>query len=328
MGGRRGDRRRRTPPVVNAVDPGSPPPQWLDEALAAVPERDACAVEVHGVPISTWRWPGADGAPRLVLVHGGGAHAGWWSWTAPLLAPAWDVVAVELSGHGRSGRRTGDYRFSAWADEVIAVAGDGPAVLVGHSMGGVVVAQAAHRAGSVRIPAVVVVDAPLERPTSAALGHGPRRMAASRPAPSEAALKARFRLVPDQDVLHPVMLAHAAEEGVAPHPEGFTWRFDPTIFADPDDDRPPRVDDVLAAYSGHVGAIVAARSDVVPAEHRPRLEACCDGVIEGSAPAYVEVPDAGHQIMFDRPLEFLSALDGMFGRWSLPSVGLVAPAGH
>jgi len=304
----------------------SRPPQWLASALAEAPVRDDRALVVDGVPISTWRWSGAPGAPKLVLVHGGGAHAGWWSWTAPLLAPAWDVVAVELSGHGRSGRRTGGYRFGAWADEVLAAAGEGPAVLVGHSMGGVVVALAAHRAGAERVPAVVIVDAPLERPTSAALGHGPRRMAASRPATSRDALLARFRLVPDQDALHPVMLQHAAEEGIAPHPEGFTWRFDPTMFAASDDDRPPKVDDLLAEYRGHVGAVVAARSEVVPDEHRDRLAACCDALVDGVAPAYVEVPGADHQIMFDHPIELLVALDGMFRRWALPGATLpVAP---
>ncbi len=315
--------------MSDPVPAPAPPPQWLASALAAAPVRDDRAVTVGDVPISTWHWPGAPGAPRLVLVHGGGAHAGWWSWTAPLLAPAWDVVAVELSGHGRSGRRTGDdtgdYGFGAWADEVIAASGEGPAVLVGHSMGGVVVALAAHRGGAARFPAVVIVDAPLERPTSASLGHGPRQMAASRPATSRDELMARFRLVPDQDALHPVMLAHAADEGIAPHPEGFSWRFDPTIFAGSDDDRPPRVDDLLIEYDGHVGAVVAERSEVVPHEHRVRLAACCDAPVAGAGSTYVEVPDAGHQIMFDRPLEFLAALDGMLRCWALPGLASRAP---
>jgi pimeloyl-ACP methyl ester carboxylesterase len=307
---------------VTDADHDVPPPAWLARALAAVPERDERAFEVDGVAISTWRWPGTAGSPRIVLVHGGGAHAGWWSWTGPLLAPAWDVVAVELSGHGRSGRRSDGYRFRTWADETLAAAGAGPAVLVGHSMGGIVTALAAERAGSTRIPAVVVVDAPLERPTSAALGHGPRRMAAARPAATREALLARFRLVPDQGALHGAMIRHAAEEAIAAHPEGFAWRFDPTLFAASDDDRPPRVDDLLAAYPGHVGAIVAGRSGVVPEEHRARLAACCDPDVGGAAPAYVEVLGADHQIMFDRPLELLAALDGMLRRWGLPGVAL------
>ena len=305
--------------VAGPVPPG---PAWLAEALARRPVRSDRAFEVGGVPIATWRWPGAQGAPRMVLVHGGGAHAGWWSWTAPLLAPAWDVVAIELSGHGRSGRRSGAYRFATWADEVLAAAGAGPAVLVGHSMGGIVVALAARRASAERVPAVVVVDAPLERPSSAALGHGPRRMAASRPAATRAALLERFRLVPDQGALHPDMLRHAAEEGVVERSGGFSWRFDPALFATSDDDRPPRVDDVLAAYAGHIGAIVADRSEVVPTAHRARLAASCDPDVADAAPAYVEVPDAEHQIMFDHPLEMLAALDGMLRRWGLQGVTL------
>lgn len=308
---------------MTGPDRDGPPPAWLSRALAAAPVRDDRALEVAGVTISTWRWPAPDGAPRIVLVHGGGAHAGWWSWTGPMLAPAWDVVAVELSGHGRSGRRSGDYRFGAWADEVLAAAGDRPAVMVGHSMGGVVTAMAAHRAGVARVPAVIVIDAPLERPTSTALGHGPRRMAASRPATSREALLERFRLVPDQDALHPIMLEHAGQEGIATHPDGFAWRFDPSLFAGSDDDRPPRIDDLLATYPGHVGAIVAGRSEVVPLEHRARLAASCDPDIAGASPAYVEVSEAQHQVMFDQPLEMLGALDGMLRRWGLPGVTIL-----
>ena len=301
-------------------DPTSAP-LWLARALEARPRRDDRALGVAGTAISTWSWPGHDGAPRLVLVHGGGAHAGWWSWTGPLLAPAWDVVAVELSGHGRSGRRPGDYSFGAWADEVLAAAGDGPAVLIGHSMGGVIVAIAAQRAGSDRVPAVVIVDAPLERPTSASLGDGPRRMAVAQSTETREALLARFRLVPDQDALHPAMLDHVAQEGHVEVEGRFAWRFDPSLFAASEADRPPRVDDLLVAYDGHVGAIVGGRSEVVPEEQRARLADCCRGGPGDAASTYVEVPDAHHQIMFDRPHEMMAALDGMLRGWGMPGVG-------
>lgn len=297
-------------------------PDWVRAALADAPVRDDAALEVDGVPLSTWTWAGAPGAPRLVLVHGGGAHNGWWSWTAPFLAPAFEVVALELSGHGRSGRRPGAYRFGTWADEALAAAGAGPAVLVGHSMGGVVVGIAAARAGAARIPAVVLVDAPLERPVAGAIGHGPRRMARSRPAPTREELLARFRLLPDQPALHPALERHAAEEGVVAHPEGFAWRFDPTVFDTAEVDRPARVDDLLATYAGHVGGVVAEHSEVLPAAHRGRLESLCAPEDASGPSTFVEVPDAHHQIMFDHPLELLAALDGMFARWGLPRVRL------
>ncbi len=51
------------------------------------------------------------------------------------------MVAIELSGHGDSGRRP-SYSLDLWADEPMAVVDDagnaGPAIIIGHSMGGFV----------------------------------------------------------------------------------------------------------------------------------------------------------------------------------------------
>ena len=54
-------------------------------------------------------------------MHGGAAHAHWWSFLAPQLAKQYYVVAPDLSGHGDSGRRT-SYPRELWAREVLAVA--------------------------------------------------------------------------------------------------------------------------------------------------------------------------------------------------------------
>ncbi len=56
-------------------------PAWFDKALDA-PWEDR-AVEVEGCPIHYLRW-GEAGRPGIVLVHGGAAHAHWWSFIAPL----------------------------------------------------------------------------------------------------------------------------------------------------------------------------------------------------------------------------------------------------
>jgi len=103
--------------------------------------------------------------PGLVLVHGGAAHARWWDFIAPLLASRHHVVALDLSGHGDSGRR-GNYPPTRWAEEVMAVAAargiDHP-VLVGHSMGGFVSIIAAAEHGD-ELAGAVIVDSPVIRP--------------------------------------------------------------------------------------------------------------------------------------------------------------------
>src|SRR5215475_4174338 len=122
-------------------------------------------VDVSGTKVHYLRW-GAGQTLGLVLVHGGAAHAEWWSFLAPLLMRPYDVVALDLSGHGDSDRRD-EYPRRIWADEVRAVIADAgfptPPVLVGHSMGGLVSIVTASVYGD-ELAGAVIVDAPVRRP--------------------------------------------------------------------------------------------------------------------------------------------------------------------
>ena len=84
---------------------------------------------------------------RIVLVHG--AFSGAWAWE-PVLpglsAAGHQVQAIDLPGHGDDHTPTADVTLDAYADTVCSVLAEGAAaVLVGHSMGGVVITQAAAR---------------------------------------------------------------------------------------------------------------------------------------------------------------------------------------
>ena len=72
--------------------------------------------------------------PRLVLVHGSMASSAQWA-DYPGLLPDFDVVPIDLPGHGgRAGER---FSTGAALDAIgEAVDGDAPAVLAGHSLGG------------------------------------------------------------------------------------------------------------------------------------------------------------------------------------------------
>lgn len=105
-------------------------------------------VDLDG-PVHYVDFGGADGAPRVVLVHGlGGSHLNWDTF-APLLVPHARVLAIDLPGFGRS--EPGARRATVHANvEVLhrflqQVAGES-AVLVGNSMGGMIsiLAKAAH----------------------------------------------------------------------------------------------------------------------------------------------------------------------------------------
>ncbi|MGA9872496.1 MAG: alpha/beta fold hydrolase, partial [Rhodococcus sp. (in: high G+C Gram-positive bacteria)] len=145
------------PPQAASV---AAPPQWFVDALASVPTT--ADVEVQGTTIRTRSW-GDEDAPGVLLVHGGAAHSGWWDHVAPFLARRYRVTALDLSGHGDSGRRD-EYGLDVWAAEVTAVAHHSnflrPPVVIGHSMGGWVAMAAATE--DARVAGVAVVDTPLK----------------------------------------------------------------------------------------------------------------------------------------------------------------------
>lgn len=85
---------------------------------------------------------------NFLLIHG--AWHGAWCWhrvIPELEALGHRVVAIDLPGHGVDKTPTAEVTLDAYAERVGAALGDldGPAVLVGHSMGGVVITAAAER---------------------------------------------------------------------------------------------------------------------------------------------------------------------------------------
>lgn len=98
----------------------------------------------------------------LVMLHGGA-----WCWQEylsliPGLAQRWHAYALDLRGNGRSGWVPGQYRLEDFTEDTVAFVGrlHAPAVLVGHSLGGVVALMAAARSPE-RVKALVIEDAPL-----------------------------------------------------------------------------------------------------------------------------------------------------------------------
>jgi non-heme chloroperoxidase len=108
----------------------------------------------------------------VVLVHAWGLSSHMWNAQLPaLLEAGYQAVTVDLRGHGRSDRPTTGYDLDTMAADVLAVMdslGLDDVALVGHSMGGAVVAHAAGGLGSAHIGKVV-----LSAPTTPCLTIGP-----------------------------------------------------------------------------------------------------------------------------------------------------------
>lgn len=102
---------------------------------------------------------GSPSAEPLLMLHGGA-----WCWQEylsliPSLSRRWHVYALDARGNGRSGWAPEHYRLEDFTDDVVAFMGqlDKPAVLVGHSIGGVVALMAAARFPE-KVKALVIED--------------------------------------------------------------------------------------------------------------------------------------------------------------------------
>ncbi len=204
-----------------------PVPAWFGEALAVEP--DDHVIEVQATPIHYLEW-GDRGYPGLVLVHGGAAHAHWWTFLGPFFAEDWHVVALDLSGHGDSGHRP-EYSHETWSDEVMAVAEDaglaGPPVVVGHSLGGMVTIMTAARYGD-RLTGAVIVDSPVRRPDpESEEGRGGNAFRQPGVYHDLDTALTHFRLIPEQPNDNPWIIDHVARRSLHETPEGWTWKFDP-----------------------------------------------------------------------------------------------------
>jgi pimeloyl-ACP methyl ester carboxylesterase len=81
----------------------------------------------------------------ILIVHGGMQRASRWEETGDMLAPRWRVVALERRVYGRSGKPHSTYSIEREAEDVVAMltAIGEPAIVLGHSSGGIAALEAA-----------------------------------------------------------------------------------------------------------------------------------------------------------------------------------------
>ncbi len=108
--------------------------------------------ETNGIRMSYTRTGG--GRSPLVLLHGLAANGLCWTVIAHELEGEYDVIMPDLRGHGKSSAPDHGYRYEDHANDVAGLIhglGISPAILVGHSMGGLVAALlASHTRSLVR----------------------------------------------------------------------------------------------------------------------------------------------------------------------------------
>ncbi len=128
-----------------------------------VPSKD-------GTPISYEIY--GNGEPTLVFVHGWSCDSRYWRSQLSHFSKDHRVITVDLAGHGHSGTTRSKYTMLAFGEDVQAVteAIGSPTsiILIGHSMGGSVIAETArlipkHVIGLIGIDALGNIEYPLTR---------------------------------------------------------------------------------------------------------------------------------------------------------------------
>ncbi len=97
-----------------------------------------------------------------LLIHGAWHGAWCWNKVVPLLeAAGHKAIAIELPGRGEDAGHAGDITLDDYVNEVVKAANHqkGEVILVGHSMSGIVISQAAEKLGSKKISSLVYLDA-------------------------------------------------------------------------------------------------------------------------------------------------------------------------
>jgi pimeloyl-ACP methyl ester carboxylesterase len=296
-------------------------PAWFTSALAHAPERSFIEVEGANLELLTW---GDIGKPGLLLLHGARAHADWWSFIAPFFAKDYRVAALSWSGMGRS-----DWRESYGADllsrealAAIAAAGldqgtEKPLV-VAHSFGGWISLYLAANYGE-RLKGLVVLDSGVRPPKDA---NAPPRDPPRPPRPNRvyATLQdalAHFRLAPTQACGNPCILDYIAREALKPAPmpdgsdgQGWTWRFDPYLFAKIPKAFQEQVTAALPAALCPLALIWGDRSALMDG----RFLEYTLSLAPAGTPKIV-MPEAAHHLFLDQPLAMVASLRTLFAAW-------------
>lgn len=252
---------------------------------------------------------GGEGPHTLVMVHGGGANAHWFDGIGPALTQGCRVLAVDLRGHGDSSwAEPPVYTFEAHMQDLRALCqaeGLTAPLLVGHSMGGILLTQYTGTWPQ-EVGALIVCDS---RPVySAEAAEGLQQMG-QRQSREYATLDdyiAHFRIRPEGLRPPATMHAYIARSAARHLPNGhWSHKIDRRVYAQ------RTSSDTFPFWQR-----ITCPALVLRAEHSPRLTPELLRDIQAVCPhmEWEEVPDAGHHLMLDQPTHTIALMRAFLQR--------------
>jgi len=243
--------------------------------------RFACSTDGSRIAYETL----GTGKPALVLVHGWSCDRHYWDAQLAPLARDFKVVTIDLAGHGESDRGRKTWSIASFGCDVAAVVDHlalDDTVLVGHSMGGIAILEAARRLAG-RVHGLVWVDVYGDLPPARSEAQVRDRMRPFRSgfiAATREFVRSMFGLTAD-----PLLVTRIAEDMAAAPPEvalaalEATWAFGrfvqallaelrlPLVAINPDDSATNveamnrlGIDVVLLPGTGHFPMLEAPRA--------------------------------------------------------------------
>lgn len=245
----------------------------------------ACAAgataDLDGVEV---RWVAEGDGKTIVFVHGWTCEMSVWSEQMAAFNQNYRVIRLDLPGHGESGSPEGEeFTMALYADAVEAVrkdAGAGEIVLVGHSMGALVVGQYALRYPE-HVAGVVAVDGFLQPPPS-------RPAPTPEPGPEPDALTMDMREQIISDMFVPETAAGLRAQILA-------------MMLSPSNDRAMAVGAAMRTFQSSPDDTIAAPTLTFAAATNVMLE---QTVTRSRGNRTEIIPGTGHFLMMEKPAEF------------------------
>jgi len=228
----------------------------------------------------------------MVLVHGVTDSAKGWSLIANELADDYDVVYYDVRGHGLSDKPSGGYRLEDHVNDLtalIAAFGLEKPILVGHSMGGGIVARTA--ADYTDLPRAVILIDPTFFPQPESLEDMGQLM--------------RTFLLSFENRTREQLLERVTRENPEwPEGERIPWvesklQFTPRILETIRD--LPNIAELLPRIPAPV---LILKADATAEERRIHIEAA-SGIRNGKL---IHIDGAGHHVYRDKPAATLAAV--------------------